>query len=160
MIAGAVAPSIAIIFGEIVAIFDPNNDAEAIEEGIIKLIKLISILSAVQWVFGYLQYAFLQGAAERIAFDLRTDYLGALLRQETKFFEKRQVEALPSQIAEYFQMISEGVGEKVGQLVYAVSMFIGGLAIAFWYGPVFTLICLCYIPLMISIIAIFGGIVR
>lgn len=39
-------------------------------------------------------------------------------------------------------------------------MFVGGLAIAFWYGPVFTLICLCYIPLMVAIIAIFGGVVR
>lgn len=102
MVAGAVAPSIAIIFGEIVAIFDPNNDAQTIEDAVIKLIKLIAILSAIQWVFGYLQYAFLQGAAERVSFDLRTEYLSALLRQETEFFEKRQVEALPSQISEYF----------------------------------------------------------
>jgi len=38
-------------------------------------------------------------------------------------------------------------------------MFIGGLAIAFWYGPIFTLICLAYTPLMVGAIAIFGGLV-
>ncbi len=64
IIAGAAAPSIALIFGEIVAIFDPNNSADEVEEGIIKLFKLIGVLSSVMWVFGYLQYACLQAAAE------------------------------------------------------------------------------------------------
>ena len=59
VIAGASAPSIAIVFGEIVAIFNPTNTADEVEEGIITLIKLIAILSVVQWTFGYFQYAFL-----------------------------------------------------------------------------------------------------
>jgi len=159
IIGGASAPSIALVFGEIVAIFDPNNSSEEVEEGIIKLFKLIGILSAVLWVFGYLQYACLQSAAERLSFDLRTLYLKQLLKQETEFFERQQVESLPAQIAEYFQAIGEGVGEKVGQLVYAIAMFIGGLSIAFYQGPIFTLICLCYMPLMIAVIAFFGGLV-
>lgn len=80
IIGGASAPSIALVFGEIVAIFDPNNSSEEVEEGIIKLFKLIGILSAVLWVFGYLQYACLQSAAERLSFDLRTLYLKQLLK--------------------------------------------------------------------------------
>ena len=66
---------------------------------------------------------------------------------------------MPSQIAEYFQAISEGVGEKVGQLVYAVSMFVSGLTIAFYYGPIFTLVTLCYMPLVFATIAVFGRVV-
>lgn len=38
-------------------------------------------------------------------------------------------------------------------------MFIGGLAVSFYYGPVFTLIALAYLPIMIVIIAIFGALV-
>jgi len=159
VIAGGFSPSIAIVFGEIVAIFDPNNDPEEIEDGIKKLFTMIGFLCAIQWVFGYLQFACLQSAAERLSFDLRSLYLSALLKQEPEFFEKQQVESLPSQIAEYFQAIGEGVGEKVGQLIYAVSMIVGGLAISFWYGPVFTLICLCYMPIMMGVIAVFGSLV-
>ena len=75
MVAGAAAPSIAIVFGEIVAIFDPENTPDEMMEGITKLFKLIAILCAVLWVFGYLQYACLQSVAERLSFDLRTLYL-------------------------------------------------------------------------------------
>ena len=66
------------------------------------------------WIFGYMQFAFLQASAERLSFDLRTLYLRALLRQETEYFEKQQVESIPSQIAEWFSSIGEGVGEKFG----------------------------------------------
>jgi hypothetical protein len=36
-------------------------------------------------------------------------------------------------------------------------MFIGGLAIAFWKGPLFAIICLAYTPIMICTLAILGG---
>ena len=57
MISGATAPSIAIVFGEIVGIFNPTNTDDEINDGIIKLFKLIGVLCAILWVFGYLQYA-------------------------------------------------------------------------------------------------------
>ena len=107
-----------------------------------------------------MQFALMQASAERVSFDLRTRYLSALLSQEVAFFEKQQIEALPSQIAEYFRAISEGVGEKTAQFVYAVSMFIGGLTIAFWYGPVFTFIMLAYLPIMVLLFAFFGRAVK
>ena len=114
VISGAAAPSIAIIFGEIIAIFDPNNSKDEVKDGIILLFQFIGILCAVMWIFGYMQFAFLQASAERLSFDLRTLYLRALLRQETEYFEKQQVESIPSQIAEWFSSIGEGVGEKFG----------------------------------------------
>lgn len=51
------------------------------------------------------------------------------------------------------------MGEKIGQLVYAISMFISGLCIAFYQGPIFTLVSICYMPLMVGVISIFGGLV-
>ena len=79
-IAGASAPSIAIVFGEIVVIFDPNNSPEEINDGIVTLFKFIGALCGVQWIFGYLQYACLQAVAERVSFTLRTKYLRQLLQ--------------------------------------------------------------------------------
>ena len=94
--------------------------------------------------------------SERLSFGLRGRYLAARLTQETAFFEKQSEESLPSQISEYFASISLGTGEKVGQLIYSIAMFFGGLGIAFWKGPIFTLICMTYIPIMMSVIVIFG----
>ena len=55
----------------------------------------------------------MQVQAEKLAFSLRSVYLGALMKQETAFFDTQQVEALPSQISEYFLHIADGSGEKV-----------------------------------------------
>ena len=63
-ISGAAAPSIAIVFGEIVAIFNPTNTDEEVNDGIIELFKMIGVLCGILWVFGYLQYACLQAVAE------------------------------------------------------------------------------------------------
>ena len=89
VISGAAAPFIAVVLGEIVEIFDPSNDVETIQDGIVSLFKVIAIISSVQWIFGYFQYACLQAAAERLSFDLRTLYLKSLLRQEPEFFERQ-----------------------------------------------------------------------
>ena len=54
VISGAAAPTIAIIFGEIIAIFDPNNSKDEVKDGIILLFQFIGILCAVMWIFGYM----------------------------------------------------------------------------------------------------------
>lgn len=57
-------------------------------------------------------------------------------------------------------MIRLGIGEKLGQLVFTVSMFLGGLGIALWTGPLFTAICLCYVLLWIGVIAFLNYLVK
>lgn len=78
------------------------------------------------------------------------------MKQETAFFEKQQVEALPSQISEYFSAISEGIGEKIGQAIYTGAMGVGGVILAFIYSWYFTLICLAYMPIIFFIFGVFG----
>lgn len=41
-------------------------------------------------------------------------------------------------------------------MIYSISIFFGGIAIAFWKGPVLAAICVAYIPFFILAIAIFG----
>jgi len=113
MCGGLTSPAIAVVFGKVIDIFDPSRSTEEVSDAVLDLFKMIGVISAMLWVFGYLQYACMQSVAEKISFDLRTLYLRNLLRQETAFFEKQQIEALPSKIAEYFQAIGEGIGEKL-----------------------------------------------
>ena len=99
----------------------------------------------------------MQHNAESLAFDLKDRYLSSLMKQETEFFERQQVEALPSKISEYFSAISVGLGEKLAQLIFSISIFFGGVIIALCKGPVFTAICLAYCPLFIIVISFFGA---
>jgi ABC-type multidrug transport system fused ATPase/permease subunit len=102
ILGGAVAPLMALIFGRLIDIFDPHKTDAELEDGMRELAMWIAIISGVLWISGYFQYAFLQHMAEKLSFDLRSRYLRALLKQETEYFERIQVEALPSEIADHF----------------------------------------------------------
>jgi ABC-type multidrug transport system fused ATPase/permease subunit len=86
--AGCVAPLVSLVMGEAITIYDPRATDQEIHEGIIYLIKMISIISTTVWAFSYIQYAFMQHNAESLAFDLKERYLASLMRQETEFFER------------------------------------------------------------------------
>ena len=82
----------------------------------------------------------------------------ALLRQEVAYFEHNYVESMPSDIGQYFNTISLGIGECFAALVQSTGVMVGGLAIAFYKGPVFSLTCLAYMPFMIFCLVYLGGV--
>ena len=75
------------------------------------------LVCVLTFLFSYLGYALMQISAEKVSFRLRAKYLSGLLKQEIEFFERQQIEALPSKMSEYFNHISEGSGDKTGQLI-------------------------------------------
>ena len=79
-----------------------------------EFIWIICLIACTVFFTSYLGYSMLQISAERVSFKLRARYLASLMKQEISYFEKQQVEALPSQMAEYFVHISVGSGEKFG----------------------------------------------
>ena len=95
--------------------------------------------------------------SEVIAIDLRGKYLRALLRQEVAYFERNNVESMPSDIGQYFNTVSLGIGENFSQLLASTGTLVGGLAIGFYRGPIFTCACIGYIPFLIAVVVIFGG---
>lgn len=48
----------------------------------------------------------------------------------------------------------------MGQLVYAVAMFVSGISIGLWKGPYFCLFCLCYMPIMMFVFGFFGKLLK
>ena len=93
---GAVAPVMSLVFGKLIDIFDPRKTDAEVSAAFLILFWYILAISLILWIAGYFQYAFMQHMAEKLSFDLRSRYLRALMNQETAFFEKQQVEALPS----------------------------------------------------------------
>ena len=81
----------------------------------------------------------------------------ALLKQEVAYFEKNNVEAMPSDIGQYFNTVSLGIGENFSQLLASCGTLTGGLLIGFIQGPVFTCACISYMPILVAAIVIFAG---
>ena len=63
---------------------------------------------------------------------------------------------MPSDIGQYFNTISLGIGECYAQLLQAIGTFVGGFLIAFYKGPIFTLVCMAYMPIIIVFIILLG----
>ena len=153
---GCLAPGYAVVLGYTVFAFDPAMDPDERNEALKASMILSAIICSGQFVFGWASYSIMQIQAEKLAFGLRSVYLDALMRQETAYFEKQQVEALPSRISEYFLHIADGSGEKLSQVVTTLGMIGSGFAIAFARGPVFAAICAGYIPIYVGALFCFA----
>lgn len=94
---GLALPSFAVVFGEVVKTFDPTN-AQTLDDLMVTLLKQILIIAAIIWVIAYMNFALLQQSAEKLTIRLRGMYLKSLLKQEVAFFEKNNVEQMPSDI--------------------------------------------------------------
>ena len=110
----AALPTHSIILGRVVKMFDPDISPEAAREILLDFLWFIIFAMVAIFIFIYLGYALMQISAERVSFRLRAKYLSGLLKQEVEFFERQQIEALPSKMSEYFTHISEGSGERTG----------------------------------------------
>ena len=100
--AGATSPCYAIIIGKIVELFDPTMDPDLKGELLRDFLWIIVSISLAVYITGWLGYSLMQISAERLSFKLRARYLASLMKQEISYFEAKQVEALPSKMAEYF----------------------------------------------------------
>ena len=94
--AGVLVPGISIAQGEITNSFNPALGDDGILNSMRFVAIIITLVGVGIWIFGYVYYAFWQHVAENISFDLRSRYLSKLLQQEISFFEKQNVEQLPS----------------------------------------------------------------
>ena len=106
----------------------------------------IITVSLAIFITSYLGYALLQIAAEKVSFKLRARYMASLMRQEVEYFEQQQVEALPSKLAENFTNISNGSGEKCGQLLSTAGATVTGISIGLILCPYYALVLLAYLP--------------
>lgn len=91
-----------------------------------------------------------------MSFDLRSRYLHAILRQEVSYFEKENVEQLPSQIGENFQIITEAIGEKYCGIIFSIATMLSGFIVAFAKGADFAGVCFAFVPILLFIMGFFG----
>jgi len=72
------------------------------------------------------------------------------------FFEKQNIEELPSQLGETFAAIQDAIGEKFSQLCFGLATTISAVGFSLYIGPTFGIICFAYLPLVVIATYIFG----
>lgn len=82
------------------------------------------------------------------------------MEQEIAFFDKNNVEQLPSQMAEIFETVQGAIGEKFSNMIFAVSTCISGIGYAVYFAPIYASICVLYLPFLLTILGVFGRMVQ
>lgn len=120
------------------------------------IVSFVMLIALSLFVFSYIFYAFWQHLAENITTDLRKKYIAALMHQEIAYFEVNKVEQIPAQIAEIFDTVQSSIGEKIANLIFACATCLSGMIYALIYGWLFALACIAYLPVLFTIIGVFG----
>jgi ATP-binding cassette subfamily B (MDR/TAP) protein 1 len=120
------------------------------------IVSFVMLIALSLFVFSYMFYAFWQHLAENITTDLRKKYIAALMHQEIAYFEVNKVEQIPAQIAEIFDTVQSSIGEKIANLIFACATCLSGMIYALIYGWLFALACIAYLPVLFTIIGVFG----
>jgi hypothetical protein len=59
LVSGAIMPSVSIVMGRVVAIFDPKAPEEKMYEEVMAMLRFVAIFGSCLWVCGYFSYAFM-----------------------------------------------------------------------------------------------------
>ena len=156
VLAGMILPSIALIMGNVTAAFTDGASKQTIIDQMNFIASYVVMISVGLFITSYVFFAFWSNLAENIVIDLRKRYMQALMRQEIGFFEKNNVEQIPVQMAEVFETVRSAIGEKFSTLIFAITTCLAGIGWALWYGPIFALVCLAYLPFLLGILGGFG----
>jgi ATP-binding cassette subfamily B (MDR/TAP) protein 1 len=159
VLAGAILPSISLVMGNVAAAFTTGGS----NSGQVSIISQMSVIASIVmlialslFVFSYMFFAFWQHLAENITIDLRKRYIAALMHQEIAYFEINKVEQIPAQIAEIFDTVQASIGEKIANLIFAISTCLSGIIYAMVFGVAFAASCVAYLPILLMIIGVFG----
>ncbi|CAJ0754315.1 23090_t:CDS:2 [Entrophospora sp. SA101] len=159
-ITGAAAPSMTIIFGQMINSFTDFQAGRISGEDFQKAVNNNTLsfvyLGIAIFVAAYICMTCWVYTGGRITRKIREAYLRALLRQNIAYFDKLGAGEVTTRITSDTHLIQDGISEKVVVAVQYFCAFITGFIIAFVKNWKMTLVICCVIPL----IAITSGIMN
>ncbi|KAI9002595.1 P-loop containing nucleoside triphosphate hydrolase protein [Hyaloraphidium curvatum] len=124
--------------------------------GMLRGVIQFAILGAISFTANFIYNLCWQRAGERQSKRIREMYLEALLRQEIAWHDGKDAGELVTRISGDVNLIQEGISEKVAAIVSYVTVFIGGIVIAFVRGWQMALVVIAVFPLLAGAGAMMG----
>lgn len=86
--------------------------------------------------------------SQRITQKTRVEYLRAILRQDTKWFDTINVQELSSKMSRDIGAIERAIGDKAGFVMFGISRSVAGFGFAFGKGWLLSLILAIGFPII------------
>ncbi|XP_022083016.1 multidrug resistance protein 1A-like isoform X3 [Acanthaster planci] len=116
---------------------------------IVRFCAIYAILGGAMMVVAYFSHSLWNTTASRQMFKIRQRFFAAILRQEIGWFDTHESGELNTRLSDDVQKIKDGIGDKVGQTLYLLTVFVAGLVLGFVKSWKLTLVILAISPLVI-----------
>ncbi|NXO51029.1 MDR1 protein, partial [Aramus guarauna] len=155
---GSSLPIAMIIFGDMTDSFVNSGDLNfsanfsldlgKLEEDMTRYAYYYSAIAAGVLLAAYIQTSFWTLAAGRQIKKIRQNFFHAIMRQEIGWFDVNDVGELNTRLLDDVSKINEGIGDKIGLLVQAVTTFVTGFIVGLIRGWKLTLVILAVSPVL------------
>ena len=105
-------------------------------------------MAATLAITGYISMAGFMVSSERQMRKLRQEYFAAILRQDIGWFDSTQTGDLTSRMTADLNLIQDGIAQKAGTIIQAISTFIAAFVISYVRGWRMALVLTCALPIM------------
>ncbi|XP_074509789.1 ATP-dependent translocase ABCB1 isoform X5 [Sebastes fasciatus] len=162
IIHGVVLPIMFIVFGDMTdsfvdnAMMTQNNNSNpnititpknsTLEEEMTRSAIYYSIMGFVVLVFAYGQVALWSMSAGRQGTRIRKLFFHRIMQQDIGWFDVSETGELNTRLTDDIYKIQDGIGDKAGKLIQALSTFIAAFIIGFIKGWKLTLVMLAISP--------------
>uniref|UniRef100_A0A8C3QEG4 Phosphatidylcholine translocator ABCB4 n=1 Tax=Geospiza parvula TaxID=87175 RepID=A0A8C3QEG4_GEOPR len=137
---GSSLPFAMMIFGDMTDSFVASGDKE--------YAYYYSGIAAGVLLAAYIQTSFWTLAAGRQIKKIRENFFHAIMRQEIGWFDVNDVGELNTRLLDDVSKINDGIGDKVGLLVQALTTFVTGFIVGLIRGWKLTLVILAVSPVL------------
>ncbi|KAF4982491.1 hypothetical protein FDECE_17504 [Fusarium decemcellulare] len=152
--AGTLLPIMDIVFGKFINVFNDFAAGRLSPAGYRKEVGKYSLyfvyLFIGRFLLTYLWTMLVSIAAIRTTKSLRVDFVRHTLRQEVAFFDS-PASSVPGQITTNGNLINQGISEKFGITIAALSTFVTAFIVAFAVQWKLTLIVISIVPVNIVV---------
>ncbi|XP_055661392.1 ATP-dependent translocase ABCB1 isoform X2 [Falco peregrinus] len=161
---GSSLPIAMVIFGDMTDSFVASGDSNVpgnvsaensssnilgkLEEDMTRYAYYYSAIAAGVLVAAYIQTSFWTIAAGRQIKKIRKIFFHAIMRQEIGWFDVNDVGELNTRLLDDVSKINEGIGDKIGLLVQAITTFVTGFIVGLIRGWKLTLVILAVSPVL------------
>jgi ATP-binding cassette subfamily B multidrug efflux pump len=135
-------------------------DATDAEQMLLRAGGAILILAAVRAVFAFLQAYTAERSSQTVAFDLRNELYAKIQGLSFSYHDRNQTGQLMVRATDDVEKLRLFIGQGLLQLVYAVVLFFGTLAILFSTNARLTLVVLPMLPVALALFFLFNKYAR
>jgi len=157
-ISGSILPCMFYFLGPVFNSFTENTTVDEVADKIQEICIIMAFLALGVFVTTFFQNWLLIKASASIGAKIKTQYLKAILNQESAWYDQTSYLELASRIAKETEAIQEGIGRKYGNILYAIAMCVAGFATGLYKGPFLTLAMLGIGPIMLIGMGVFASV--